>query len=260
MRSNVLVFSLAIARITFLEALRSRMIWIAIVAIGMAFGVAQFLSQVAMIEMAQIQIAILAALLRATGVFLIAAFCITSLARESNDKITELFLSQPAPRSLYYLGKISGYAGVALVLAAGFSACLAFYCPISQAAIWGASLASELMIVAAVSVFCAISLTHVTAAFAATAGFYLLARSIGAMQIIAATPITIESSWTDEVFRWIVDAIALVLPALDRMTLTAWLLDHAPTPWELSQMFFQTVLYLILIGAATMVDLYRKNF
>ena len=254
------VFSLTIARITFLEALRSRMTWVAIVAMGVAFGVAQFLSQVAMIELAQIQTAIMAVMLRATGVFLVSAFCITSLAREANDKIVEFFLSQPAARSQYYLGKITGCAAVALALAAGFSVPLAIYSPISQVAIWGASLACELLIVAAISVFCAISLTHVIAAFAATAGFYLLARSISAMQIIAATPISIETSWTDDVFRWIVDAIALMMPNLDRMTLTSWLTDQGPTMGEISQWATQTVVYLLLIGAATMVDLYRKNF
>jgi ABC-type transport system involved in multi-copper enzyme maturation permease subunit len=256
----VLTFSATIARITLLEALRSRMNWVAIVAMGVAFGVAQFLSLVAMIEVAQIQIALMAALLRAIGAFLIAAFCITSMARESNDKITELFLSQPAPRAEYYLGKISGYAGVAIILAAVFAIPLAVYCPFAKAAIWGVSLACELLLVAAISVFCAISLTHVTAAFAATVGFYLLARSISAMQIIAATPINLEPSWTDDVLRWIIDAIAMVMPNLDRMTLTTWLVDQPPSSTELSDVLLQTLVYLVLIGSATMVDLYRKNF
>lgn len=254
------VFSLTIARITLLEAMRSRIIWVAIVAIGAAFGVAQFLSQVAIIEVTQIQIAIMAAILRGTGVFLVAAFCITSIARESNDKITELFLSQPAPRSHYYLGKITGCAGLALAIAAAFAASLTPYSSIAQAAVWGASFAGELLILAAISVFCAISLHHVIAAFAATAAFYLLARSIGAMQIIAATPISIEPSWTDDAFRWILDAIALMMPNLDRMTQTAWLIDQAPAPGELWAIASQILVYLLLIGTATMVDLYRKNF
>ena len=256
----MLTFSLTIAKITLLEAMRSRMIWVAITAIGVAFGVAQFLSQVAMIEVAQIQITIMATLLRGTGAFLVAAFCITSLARDSNDKITELFLSQAAARSQYYLGKIMGCAGVAIGLALGFSIPLAFYSPIAQVAAWSAAFAGELLIVASVSVFCAVSLTHVIAAFAATAGFYLLARSIAAMQIIAATPITMAASWTDDILRWILDAIALLMPNLDRMTLTAWLIDQAPTLGELAQMLMQTLVYLFLIGAATLVDLYRKNF
>ena len=256
----MLIFSRTIATITLLEALRSRLIWVAVVAIGVAFGAAQFLSQVAMIEVVQIQVAIMAAMLRAIGVFLLAAFCITSLVREANDKITELFLSQPAARWEYYLGKIAGCAGVAMVLAAGFAVPLAIFSPAAQVALWGASFACELLIIAAISIFCAVSLTQVTAAFAATAGFYLLARSISAMQVIAATPITFEQNWTDEALKWIVDGIALAMPALDRMTLTGWLLEQPPSVSEISGLLLQTLVYLLLIGAATLVDLYRKNF
>jgi ABC-type transport system involved in multi-copper enzyme maturation permease subunit len=204
-RLNVLKFSKTIARITLLEALRSRLAWVGLVGVGLTFGIAQFLTQVAMIEVAQIQIAVMAALMRATGVFVVAAFCITSLIREANDKITELLLSQPAPRWEYYLGKLGGCAGVAIVLAVCFSVPLAIHAPALQVAIWAGSFACELLIVAAISIFCAISLTQVTSAFAATAGFYLLGRSITTMQIIATAPIVPGESWTDDLFRWIVD-------------------------------------------------------
>lgn len=256
----MLIFGKTVARITLLEALRSRLIIVALVAIGITFGAAQFLSQVALVEIAQIQVAIMAALLRATGIFLLAAFCITSLVREANDKITELLLSQPAARWEYYLGKIAGYAAVAVVLAAGFSIPLTFFSSISQVAVWGASFICELLIIASISFFCAVSLTQVTAAFTATAGFYLLARSISAMQVIAATPIALEPNWTDDVLRWIVNAIALAMPALDRLTLTDWLLGQTPSALEMLGLLMQTLIYLLVIGAATLVDLYRKNF
>ena len=256
----MLIFSKTIARMTLLEALRSRLVWVGLIAIGLAFGSAQFLTQVAMIEVAQIQVAIMAALLRATGVFIVAAFCITSLIREANDKITELLLSQPAARWEYYVGKLAGCAGVALVLAAGFSLPMMIYSSPAQVATWAASFTCELLIVAAISVFCAVSLTQATSAFAATAGFYLLGRSISTMQIIASAPIIPGDSWTNEAFRWIVDAIALVMPALDRMTLTDWVLDKPPSAADISGLFVQTLVYLILIGTATLVDLYRKSF
>ena len=256
----MLIFSKTIARITLLEALRSRLVVVALVAIGIVFGATQFLSQVAIIEVAQIQVAIMAALLRVSGVFLLAAFCITSLVREANDKITELFLSQPAARGEYYLGKIAGCAAVAVVLAAGFSIPLTIYSPVAQVAVWGASFICELLIIAAISIFCAISLTQVTAAFAATAGFYLLARSISAMQVIAATPIALEPNWTDAALKWIINAIALAMPALDRLTLTDWLLGQMPSALEMLGLLGQTLVYLLVIGAATLVDLYRKNF
>jgi hypothetical protein len=50
------------------------------------------------------------------------------------------------------------------------------------------------------------------------------------------------------------------MPGLDRMTLTSWLIDQGPTMGEISQWATQAIVYLLLIGAATMIDLYRKNF
>ena len=54
--------------------------------------------------------------------------------------------------------------------------------------------------------------------------------------------------------------LALAMPALDRMTDTAWLLQGAPGAAALSGLAGQAALYVVLIGAAAMFDLYRKNF
>jgi Cu-processing system permease protein len=174
--------------------------------------------------------------------------------------VTELLLSLPVPRSAYYLGKFAGHALVACCLALVFTAPLALFAPGRQAAFWGLSLACELLIMTAVSLFCVISLTQVLPALAASAGFYLLGRSVEAMQVIAATPVGASEAWTDAAVRWIVDAIALLMPALDRMTLTRWLLEAPPSTGELANVLLQTVIYVVLIGAASMFDLYRKNF
>jgi len=126
-------------------------------------------------------------------------------------------------------------------------------------AIWVVSLVCELLIVTAMSLFCVLTLTQVVPAFAAVAGFYLLSRSMAAMQIIAGAALQ-EPTLTDRVVNAIVELIALLLPALDRMTQTTWLLDSAPGASTLGAIVGQTAIYLVLIGAAALFDLYRKNF
>ena len=56
------------------------------------------------------------------------------------------------------------------------------------------------------------------------------------------------------------DLIALLLPALDGMTQTTWLLGTAPGVSTLGSVVGQTTVYLVLICAAALFDLYRKNF
>ena len=44
------------------------------------------------------------------------------------------------------------------------------------------------------------------------------------------------------------------------MTQTTWLLESAPGASTLSAIAGQAAIYLVLIGAAALFDLYRKNF
>ena len=249
----------SLAKAVLLEAVRNRLLWLAAVVIVAAFGFAQFLNQVAITESREIQAALLAALLRVAAVFIVVTFVITSMVRESSDKVTELMLSLPAPRAIYFFGKFAGYAAVALILASLCALPLALFAHPGGLAIWAASLLCELLIVTAMSLFCVLSLTQVVPAFAAVAGFYLLSRSMAAMQIIAGAALQ-QPTLTDRVVNAIVELIALLLPALDRMTQTTWLLESAPGASTLGAIAGQTAIYLVLIGAAALFDLYRKNF
>jgi ABC-type transport system involved in multi-copper enzyme maturation permease subunit len=249
----------SLARATLLEAVRNRLLWLAVMVVVIAFGLAQFLNQVAITESREIQTALLAAPLRVAAVFIVAVFVITSMVRELSDKVTELLLSLPAPRSAYFFGKFSGYALVATVLALLSALPLVPFANFQGLVLWTVSLICELLIVAAMSLFCVLSFAQVVPAFAAVAGFYLLSRSMAAMQIIASAPLQ-DPTLTDRVVNAVVDLIALLLPALDGMTRTTWLLEPAPGASALGSVVGQTALYLVLICSAALFDLHRKNF
>jgi ABC-type transport system involved in multi-copper enzyme maturation permease subunit len=249
----------SLAKAVLLEAVRNRLLWLAAVVIVAAFGLAQFLNQVAITESREIQAALLAALLRVAAVFIVVTFVITSMVRESSDKVTELMMSLPAPRATYFFGKFAGYAAVALILALFCALPLVLFAHPGGLALWTASLLCELLIVTAMSLFCVLSLAQVVPAFAAVAGFYLLSRSMAAMQIIAGAALQ-DPTLTDRVVNAIVKLIALLLPALDRMTQTTWLLESPPGASALGPIVGETAIYLVLIGAAALFDLYRKNF
>lgn len=248
-----------VARTTLLEVLRGRLVWVAAGLIVAALIVGAFLSQVALTERSEVQAAVLAALLRAGAVFIAAAFVISSMVRETNDKITELLLSQPVPRSSYLLGKLAGHASAGIVLAFLLALPLCLFVPAPRAFLWGGSLACELTIVISVSLFCVLTFTQFVPAFAATAGFYVLARAIEAIRTIAWSSVGEAPEWTEVPVRLVVDAIALFLPSLDRMTLTRWLVEAPPAPAEVAGLLAQTGVYVMLIGTASMFDLYRKS-
>jgi ABC-type transport system involved in multi-copper enzyme maturation permease subunit len=249
-----------IAQATLLEATRSRMPWLVAVLLAFSLGSAAFLQQVALIESAETQVTIVAALLRGAGVFLTAAFVVMSMVREANDKVLELMLAQPWPRAAYLLGKFVGFSTAAVLLALVLTLPVAWLAPASGGPVWWCvSLACELVLVTAMSLLCVITLTHVVLALAAVLGFYLLARSITALQIIASAS---EGSvaWTDFAANWIVQAIALLLPRLDEMTQASWLVSGPPTASAIANMLLMTTVYTVLLVAAAQFDLHRQNF
>jgi len=249
----------SLARGTLLEAIRNRLLWLAVVVVVIAFGLAQFLNQVAITESREIQTALLAAALRVAAVFILVVFVITSAVRELSDKVTELLLSLPAPRSAYFFGKFAGYALVASILALLSALPLVPFANSMGLVLWSVSLVCELLIVTAMSLFCVLSFAQVVPAFAAVAAFYLLSRSMAAMQIIAGAALQ-DPTLTDRLVNTVVELIALLLPGLDGMTQTIWLLGSAPGIGTLGSLLGQTALYLVLICSAALFDLYRKNF
>lgn len=246
---------LTIARHTLREALRNRLLWLLLLAACGAIGASGLLHEVALTESRQLQTALLAAGLRLAAVFLVATFVVTSMVREANDKSQELLLALPLPRASYLLGKLAGFAALAVLPAALFGALALCVAPPGQAALWSVTLLAELWIVAAFSLLCMLTLNQVLPALAAACAFYLLARTAATLQWLAHGPGQPAGLLTRAV-----DGLALLLPNLDAYARTDWLLYHGGTAAELAGIAIQSAIYLALLTAAALFDLYRKNF
>ncbi len=246
------------ARFVLLEARRSGLPWLGLACIALGAGLAGFLSEVALTESRALQAAVVAALLRASAVFLIATHVASTTLREMNDKGLEIMLSLPLPRSTQYLGRLAGFGILGIFLAAAFSAPLLLWAPPGAVALWGISLACECALVAAAALFFATALAQPVPTIAATAGLYLLARSIAAIQAIASGPLA-EPSLAGQAARGIVGAIALVLPQLDSVTRTEWLLYGPPAGGAYAAALGGLALYALLLVAAGLFDFHRKS-
>lgn len=248
-----------LARFVLLEARRGGLPWLGASCLAASFALAAFLSQVAVTESRELQAALVAALLRACAVFLIAAHVAAATLREMNDKALELMLSLPVPRAAQYLGRLAGFAVCGAVLAAAFSAPLLAWAAPGAVALWGLSLALECALVAAATLFFAMTLAQLVPAIAATAGLYVLARSIAAIQSIAGGTLVLPSVAHD-VARWSVDAIAFLLPRLDAVTRTEWLLYGAPSAGVSVTALGGLLVYSALLMAAGLFDFHRRSF
>jgi hypothetical protein len=171
----------------------------------------------------------------------------------------ELALSLPLSRAAQYLGRLAGFVACAIVLAAVFALPLLAWAPPGAAALWALSLACEAALVAAAALFFAMTLAQLVPAIAATAGLYLLARSIAAIQAIAAGPLA-EDTLAQRAARVAVDGVALLLPRLDAVTRSEWLLYGAPAAGTYLAGLAGLALYGSLLVAAGLFDFHRRNF
>ena len=248
----------AIATVVLLEAVRGRMLWLMLALLLGGFALAQFTAQVAITESAQIARGALAFWLRTASVFVVALFVLSSMLRDWSDKGMELVLALALPRSVYLCGRLAGYAVVALGCAVICTLTLMLFIPWPQALIWGATLAFELLLVTALSVLCLLTLTHLTIGMSAVAGFYLLARSIDAIRLIGANPLSGGHSDAHSLMVAVVDAVAFLLPDLARFARSEWVIYSNATLADLGYAASQCAIYLVLLVAAAMFDLQRK--
>lgn len=247
-----------LARFILIDALRGGLPWLALASLVLAVAAAAFLSQVAVTESLALQVSVVAALLRAAAVFLVAAQVAASTLREINDKGLELMLALPIRRSTHYLGRLAGHATGGTALAALFALPLLLWAPPGAVALWSLSLAFELGLVAAAALFFSMTLAQLVPAIAATAGLYLLGRSIVTIQSIASGPLS-EPSLANAVAGFALDAIAFVLPRLEGVTRSEWLLYGPPEATGYIALLAGLALYAALLSAAGLFDFQRRN-
>lgn len=249
-----------IARYTLLEALRTRLPHV-LAAVVLVLGAASFFAgALAITESTRVQIGTYAACMRLAAVFVAAMYVLASIAREFNDKVLDVALALDLPRSHYILGKLFGFVLLGGALAAVAAFPLLFFASAEAVVAWGVSLALELCIVMVLALFCVVTFRQPLAAASFVIAFYLLARTLTAIRLMSAHPLSGTGSPAQQVSQWIAEALAYVMPTLDAWTQTGWLLGRAPAWITIAILVGQSALYVALIAAATMFDFQRRNF
>ncbi|MBY0436942.1 MAG: ABC transporter permease [Burkholderiales bacterium] len=249
----------AVVRFTMLEAWRSKLPWLLLLALGCTLAASQLAAELAITEGGRFRAALLAGGVRFAWVFIFAVYVIGSLTRELNERGFEVALALELDRSTWVAGKLAGFLLPAFAAALCLFPLLATMAPPAAAAAWCLSLAFELSVVIAAALFFTLNLASVPAAAVLTAGFYLLARTIDALVLIAsASPLIVAGAWRDFA-RMTVDALAWLLPPLGRFTQGSWLAGQVPDASLLGLMAAQSAVYVVLLGAAALVDFHRRD-
>ena len=248
-----------VAAYTLCEAWRSRLPVLVATFLLAAFGMALLAQAVALTEASETRVAIHAAILRSGSALTLVLFVVASVVREGNDRVVDVLLSQPCPRADYYFGKL--VAGMAL--GGGFAVlcglCLLTHAPLVRVISWSASLALELGIVVAASLFCVLSFRQVPPALLAVFGFYLLGRFVGVLRLLSDSPLTATPGWSEEVIDMAVKALYLLLPDLGLYASSDRLAYSSAGSGPLLLSAVQAVVWMAVLSGAALFDLHRRN-
>ena len=247
-----------IAYYTFREATQNRLFRLSFVGLICLLGIAEFTGELAITETRDIQAALLASIARWFLLMTSSLFVITSMVREFNDKGTEVILSLPVSRWTYYFGKYIGFLALSLVISILICLMLLLYTDPLALLIWYISLFCEMAIIISLSMLCVFTFNNVTVAFVVVASFYLLARSIEAIQLLSISPILETKTFSQEFMTWLAGAIAFLLPDLAEFTRSDWLV-YGTDNGNLPLIIVQTLIYLSILVSAGIFDLSRKE-
>ena len=248
-----------LARSVLLEARRGGLPWLALGAVAFGLGLAAFVSQVALTESLALQAALVAAVLRACAVFLVAAQVTASTLREIQDKGLELMLSLPLSRTTHYLGRLAGFVACGAALALAFALPLLLWAAPGGGRALGA--VARLRGRAGRSGGALLrhdarrsSCRRSRRAPACTCSRARSARSRPSQPGRSPSPRSQAASP-----QYAVDAVALVLPRLEAVTRTAWLLYEPPAAGTYAAALGSALLYAALLSAAGLFDFHRKS-
>ena len=260
MRADQFTISITLLRYILITALRDRLFLALPVMLAVGAALVIFLSGSAIIEQREMIAALFGAGSRVviiTGLVLFVSFHIRQAM--TGGEIA-LILSRPVSRGSFVLVYSAGLVIVGFICVAACIA-LVWLCarpPLDGLLVWGLSLALESMLMVLTTVFFGLILNSAIACALACLGFYVLARMSGLLGALADK--AGEIGQLELLLGYGFKLVSIIIPRLDFFTRSEWLVygwngDEPDIYW----MILQSLLFIPLILAATMIDFSRKR-
>ena len=246
-----------IASYTLMEAFRNRLIYIIAIFLLLTIGIAVFGGNLSIIEVEQTQAQILGLIYRFGAIIICSLMVISGANREFNDKNHELILSTSVTRAQYFIGKLIGYYLIGLVVCISIGLALLLFCPLVAVISWTLSVLCETLIMITSALMFATIINNLTISIILQLGFYLLARTMGAINMMVASGS--EDSIASGFIGNFLSAIGYITPQLHRFANSDWLTNIESNFELLCFIALQTAIFCLFLTAVSIFDFSRKN-
>ena len=248
-----------IAWITCREVLHSRLLLIFIGGVLVTVGIVTFLGDVVVTDTESLRAGAFAWVARWLAMLTLTLFCAGSVSRDGSDKVIELLVALPVRRETVYLGKLAGMFVLAFLLAGISLLASVVYAPPMAAVQWAVSLWLELCVVVSFTLWVATSIGGVVGSVIFSVGFYVLARAMQGMVMMAKGPFFDPDSAFDHILAGIVDAVSWILPPLYAFASADWLINTEASI-ALGRQLGNAGLYIVLLVALALIEQNRKQY
>lgn len=254
------IISIPTVRYVLAAAVRDRLIISLLVIIALGSALSVFLGTAAYVEKYQFILAFSAGGLRILCVLGLVMFCVFFIRRSFDNKDVDYLLSRPISRVSFIISHAAAFSLIAALL--GFASLVAVYfaAPITFGQghiLWGISLVFELMIMANAALFFAMVLPSASTSAMVVFGLYILSRTIGILIGIVTSGLVASPMMKGAAAT--MQFISLIIPRLDLMAQTSWLL-YGTGNIGLLFICAQGIIFSALLMTAALVDLVRRQF
>ncbi len=250
-----------LVRYVLTAAIRDRLVMAVIIALILSASLSVFLGSAAITEKTSFAVVFAGSGLRLAGVLGLVLFTVFFIRRSFDARDVEFLLSRPVSRVEFLLSYAAGLSVLALGMTLAQGLCLYILNPQAFSAghiAWIVSMAAENVIMANTALFFAMILSSAATAAMAVTGFYVLARLMG--QMLGIIDSTGQYKLVYQVMEYIIQGISAVMPRLDLMGQTSWLIYDFGAPENLGAILTQGAVFAVMIVLASLIDLVRRQF
>lgn len=241
-------------------ALRDKLIISLIILVALGLSVSVFIGSTAVIEANQFALVFAAGGLRVIGVLGLVLFVVFYVRRSFDNKDVEYLLSRPISRVNFIFSHSIAFSLLACFFALIISSAV-FLLSINHFGVghflWSISLMFELIIMVNVALFFSMVLPSAASVSLAVLAFYVFSRIMGQLLGIIDQGMSIAGF---EYISVIFQLISLIIPRLDLMAQTNWLVYGVFYETSLAFIVIHGVGYSLFVALAAVVDLVRRQF
>lgn len=254
----------ALVKYVIKAAIRDRLVLSFLALVLVTAFLSVFIGGNAVIEARQFTLVFASGGLRLASVAGMVLFAVFFVRRSFDAKDVEFLLSRPVSRLSYVLSHGAGFTVLASIMALFVFLCLFFSVPDHEIThglvLWALSLWVELVIMTNAAFFFSMVLTSAVSSALIVVALYVISRMMGTLLSVIDTGLPENAGFGIDLFAGIFEFISLIVPRLDLMGQTSWLVYGPQQDIGVFFILAQGLAYTSLLLAATYIDLRKRQF